>query len=824
MNSKAPVRAQAVGIQSLEEFLRKMEQGAQTVKWDALLVFDRAATNALLTQEYIDRIDIEEAFFPKLKDDVVDSGNGIKHVLNGLVLDKPRLSFENATIAYSKGKLQMRLVGGKHLEVIDTPHAGQMVRSVTALVIYNAANRGILDMDIDLRAVQGSVNDSGKVLLDLKDGTEHVFSGGATGPERIRLGIYFKGQLDSWSKEITQFPLSEMVVDANSPINPGVFGIRTHAAPGGALLGSENFGEGAVVVFVAMQGSKPGDYPHDDSALLYMLPAAVEPYTSNLVLSQKFIANQAIKRGLDQFEWINGKFDVRELPGERYELVANGQTAHWISYEYYDEGHGGTLQPWRWKLSVNGVHVPLFSPGDKFVFEGRSLKAHWHTEVVAGTVVYFIQTGDSAGRTINLDINAIVSIDASYKFVVDDAEVKPVLKFVMDDVKVNTKIDIQDDFGFGDAASAARENSANIVVGLETKLASEFEAKASELMDMTFEIDALRLNNLLFRGENVVEPRDVSLPTDLTLLGNLAPKRTTMVISPSEPIVARGGVIEFSVSPAAASVNWTVSNLPGETGDTGSFKDPSVGRYTAPSDDALLREGQRRLIVTATSGELVSKALVSVVPNHITVSPLVAVVGVGRSFAVSAGTPDGAAVTWDTPELGTVAPDDDPLNPGGYKYTAPLELPIGDGTKPEHYGELRLDEVTVRSVGGHSAKIDMLVVGSKSSNYWMEPEVRDDGKVALPFYKLDKHKQKVKVPEPIEWTVLRGGGSVDQDTQVYTPGNDGNDQYVIISAFWVNDDLFDTHDYVILPLPFVPGPAYTNILNGVKTSHGLEEV
>ncbi|MDH1550919.1 hypothetical protein [Pseudomonas juntendi] len=203
MNSKAPVRAQAVGIQSLEEFLRKMEQGAQTVKWDALLVFDRAATNALLTQEYIDRIDIEEAFFPKLKDDVVDSGNGIKHVLNGLVLDKPRLSFENATIAYSKGKLQMRLVGGKHLEVIDTPHAGQMVRSVTALVIYNAANRGILDMDIDLRAVQGSVNDSGKVLLDLKDGTEHVFSGGATGPERIRLGIYFKGQLDSWSKEIT---------------------------------------------------------------------------------------------------------------------------------------------------------------------------------------------------------------------------------------------------------------------------------------------------------------------------------------------------------------------------------------------------------------------------------------------------------------------------------------------------------------------------------------------------------------------------------------------------------------------------------------------
>lgn len=65
MNSKAPVRAQAVGIQSLEDFLRTMEQGPQTFKWDALLVFDRAATNALLTQEYIDRITIEDLFFPK---------------------------------------------------------------------------------------------------------------------------------------------------------------------------------------------------------------------------------------------------------------------------------------------------------------------------------------------------------------------------------------------------------------------------------------------------------------------------------------------------------------------------------------------------------------------------------------------------------------------------------------------------------------------------------------------------------------------------------------------------------------------------------------
>ena len=822
MNSKAPVRAQAVGIQSLEEFLRKMEEGPQTFKWDALLVFDRAAANALLTQEYIDRIDIKEGFFPELKDGVVDSGNGIKHFLNGLVLDKPRLSFENATIGYSKGKLQMRLVGGKHLEVIETVHNGQRINSVTALIIYNSATRGILDMNIKLSAVQGSVNDSGKVLLDLKEGEDHEFSGGATGPERIRLGVYFKGQLDSWSEEVTQFPLSEMVVDANSPINPGVFGIRTHAAPGGALLGSENFGEGAVVVFVAMQGSELGGYPHDDSAMLYMLPAAVEPYTSNLVLSNKFMASQILQLGFEQNEITKGRFDVEELPGERFKLVANSASTFSTTVEVFKTRSGGMgSEAWTHNMEVTDLNPEVFAEGSELIFEQRMLKGHLRP---SGRVGYVNATWLSSWRPGQSfwAIYADLTIELAYKFNISVVDGRAKLVFELDQYSssVSYRVDIPAEQGAKSWREMAKEIEAELPGLLKPRYQEQFDA----LQNIRFEIDALRLNNLLFRGENVVDPRDVSLPTDLTLLGNLAPKRTTMVISPSEPIVARGGVIEFSVSPAAASVNWTVSNLPGETGDTGSFKDPSVGRYTAPSDAALLTEGQRRLIVTATSGELVSKALVSVVPNHITVSPLVAVVGVGRSFAVAAGTPDGAAVTWDTPELGTVGPDDDPVNPGGYKYTAPLELPIGDGTKPEHYGELRLDEVTVRSVGGHSAKIDMLVVGSKSSNYWMEPEVRDDGKVALPFYKLDKHKQKVKVPEPIEWTVLRGGGSVDQDTQVYTPGNDGNDQYVIISAFHVNDDWFDTHDYVILPLPFVPGPAYTNILNGVKISHGLEEV
>lgn len=113
-------------------------------------------------------------------------------------------------------------------------------------------------------------------------------------------------------------------------------------------------------------------------------------------------------------------------------------------------------------------------------------------------------------------------------------------------------------------------------------------------MDVEFEVDALRLNNLLFRGENVVDPRDVSMPTDLTLLGNLAPKRTSLVISPSEPIVASGQVIDFTAESELGGVTWKVENLPGEKGETG-------GSAIHRMDD-IRRHRMLRCVPKATAG------------------------------------------------------------------------------------------------------------------------------------------------------------------------------------------------------------------------------
>ncbi|MFJ7009310.1 hypothetical protein [Pseudomonas putida] len=818
MNSRNPVLTQAISAQSLEEFLAEMDKGAKTLKWDALLVFDRGATNALLTQEYIDRIDIEDVWFPALPDGNVDVGNGIEHVLLGLILDKPRLSFENASIQDSKGKLQMRLVGGKHIEVIEKYLDGQPVRSVAALTVYNAATRGILDMNIQLEAVQGSVDSNGKVLLDLNNAFDHRFNGGGTEFEKVRLGLYFQDVFDAWSErneKITQFPLSEMVVAEGSPINPGVFGLRTHAAPGATVLGSEGYGDGAVVMFVAMRGSNPGTYPHDDAAMLYMLPEAAEPYTSNLLLSQKFLAQQILKSGFEQVEMTRGKFEVVPVLGDRFKFVANSDYGFNLTFDIFKTNEGGMGDTWwRWNLKFYDAQFVIFHEGAEFFFEQRALKAKFVSNFRIGQI-FLERHGHNGGLpTLPIDMSALVTLDLSYKFFVEESEGGSKLVFAVDYFNVSSVISIHYEWPDRDAGRASRRSAEEIKVTMQDSLNSEYRARAESLKDIRFEIDALRLNNLLFRGDNVVEPRDVALPTDLTLLGNLAPKRTTLDINPLEPIIASGQVIEFTASGATSGVTWTVENLPGETGETGAFNDPLRGRYTAPSDDALRAEGYRRLIVTATSGELVSRALVSVVPSEVTVNPWVAVVNVGRSYALSAGTPDSAALEWDDPELGTVDPDYDPLNPEGYKYTAPPSLPRREASEPQHYRGLRLDPVTVRPVsGGGAATIDMLVVGTKNANYWIEPEARNDGSVALPFYRLNMDGEKVEISDPVEWTVLRGSGTVDQDTRVYTPAPDADEQYVIICAYWINDIDPGAFDYVILPLPFVPVRRYADILN-----------
>jgi hypothetical protein len=539
-----------------------------------------------------------------------------------------------------------------------------------------------------------------------------------------------------------------------------------------------------------------------------MLPSAASPYTSNLLLSHKFMMQQLLTSGFGQIEWLRDRFKLIERVGGKYELVAVESSAGFTrDFDYYDGNTEGGAHPWQWTFKFSGLKVDLFSVSDKVVVNDRGFKLTWQTTTDTGILVYWAKTDTiSAGTTRYISVRSEALLDAHYIFTVSTVNGTKVLKL---EVKSFTAdVDIVFDENEITLPDAKRKIDA-FKQALNDQLRDEFRARIDILKDMTFEVDALRLNKLLFRGDNVVEPRDVSLPTDLTLLGNLAPKQTGLVISPLETIVAGGQRFEFNTTPVLSGITWTVENLKDETGETGEFKDPSVGVYTAPSDNALRMEGHRRLVVTATYGEQVAKALVSVVPSPVSVSPWVAQVNLGDDYALTAGTTDGTVLEWSEPELGNLKPDYSDSNLGGKKYTAPDSLPLPQEHEPLYYHGMRLVPITVRSAaGGAEATIDLLVLGVKNLNYWLESRINDDGSVHLSFYKKTR-QDKVELHDSVEWTVLRGSGTIDPVTHVYTPAPDTIDRYLIITAFYDDDVSSDTFDCLILPMPLRdPVPAH----------------
>ncbi|MFJ4457448.1 hypothetical protein ACIP1G_26680 [Pseudomonas sp. NPDC089392] len=224
-----------------------------------------------------------------------------------------------------------------------------------------------------------------------------------------------------------------------------------------------------------------------------------------------------------------------------------------------------------------------------------------------------------------------------------------------------------------------------------------------------------------------------------------------------------------------------------------------------------------RVLVVAKDDKddkLISKALVSLVENDVSIYPLVASVNLGSKQTLSAATPDGADLTWEQPPegLGAVTKDSDSANPQGQIYTAPVSLPKWVSGNPLYYYGLRHVPITVKpTAGGTAAIIDMLVVGPKSQNYWLEAVSSTEGSVQVEFYKADREGNKLPVTGNVEWTLVKGDGTLEN--KVYTPKSGSSEQYAIIVAFADDGESSDKFDVLILPLPFISIKRYSKLLD-----------
>jgi len=797
---------------SVEEFLRKLAEKPMTFGFDAVLAFDRGMTNNVLMQEYIDRFD-SESYFPPLNGEIELVQGSTWHQIRGFMLDKPRLSFENASIADSKARLTLRIVGGKQLQ-LDQPMASR-VKNILRLSAANPVHGPSLIFDIDLKKVTGAVDSAGRVVLDLSQGTSYIFTGVDTDYERMMMGEHFRQVFESWDDDQKVYQLNELKVERNDLIQPGDFIIRTHAAPNATSVQSEDFGKGAVLLFVAMKGRDMGTPPITDAQLPYLLPDAPSPFSANLLLSHAYILEHVLLSKFNELEGLDRfNFELQnDATGQFKKLVATSGRLVMLPWFMEETGH-----PDRRNTSAKLSYMGLDSD-TPFSFEiieiGRSgewqLLGSWHGTAEPACTAFSSGTGMEG----NLSAEGLVRVSwrwsQGFSFnIVEDEDGQRLVFGAVGEPSVDIEFDFPSQF------MHTRLDSGRVVIQRMFRDTINFRlgSIAGPLYNMSFELDAFRLNSLLFQSDDVVQLRESYWPGDLTLLGDLAPGRTGFAVAPQEQIVLANTRYPFTVEPHTAGVKWSVANLPDEAGNPGTI-DADTGEYQAPQV-ADLDGDFKRVVVTASAGGVTSKSLVSVVARDVSVYPMIVVLDPGKTYTVSASTVDGSPLSWAMAEgsLGHLEqdPQPDPEVQDSRLYVAPPSKPDWEPGRPYHEYVVRMDQIQVSRPSAPAQHIDVLLYIGQANSYWLEPEVVG-ASVKLRFYYENFQGQVFEVaPDQARWYVVKGDGEVVDG--LFTPRPNSTQLYAVIVAMRSPEEEEYAYKfaYMIVPLPFVSADTFVALL------------
>lgn len=825
---------------TLEEFVDVLKKGPKTRGYDAILAYDRLRANRLLLQEYIDRYDSDRYFEPMNFPVPIIPGVQWEKVIDHL-LDKPRLSFENSIITSSRADLTMRITGGKQLTIGTRGSAKG--NKVSRVKIADELDGPALHMRIALDTSPGSVDKAGKVLIDLKKADEFYLSFADSDEENFNGGARYKKEFDAWTDEKKIFVLNELQMKDTDFLQPEKFWVRTDVAPLGRLRGSDEYGEGQILLFVTMKDSDNSN-AGIPTEIEYLLPTAADPYTMNLLLGNKFLIERLVTQGMKNVEHLVPGFKVEYVGGGEHSFMTGLKVAEGklnipvkgasprFNEIFFTEGLG---------LSLVGSAQDTFTRFEVRAIDEK-LRFEWFGKNEAPVTLKPKDSSDVSGK-----VTYRWEYVAEYQFHVETTgadigklRLKPAgastlrQRMAPDQDLLNTSADNLVDFiAFGEATVAR-----HLAQAIET------------IVNVATDIDAFRLNGLLFRsGKEAAQPSTVRFPGDLTLPGYLSPARTQFEVVPSETVVLAASKKTFSITPASDTpVTWTVANVPGDEGENPGSIDPATGEYTAPPSSSVVR-GNKKVIVTATRGESFAKALVSITLRSIAASPMVMEAAWNASYKLSAATLNAEPVTFSLPAdaIGTLAddPEPDPSVQQGMLYVSPNRSLQDLPRKSEAWRRLRataawreeddlaellaIDTIDVSnpSNGGREQIPVLLPLENQLNWLTLHIEGEGDGKgVRLKFWGTNKSGDYEVAPEDTTWYLVLGNGTLDKETGVYTPiASDGNplSDYAVIAAV-EEDDRYWLWSYAIVPIPLVTPKLLVDSLNEDENGNPIPPV
>lgn len=631
--------------------------------WGSIAVMDRAKLNRLLSQEYISRFG-SHSMLPPIDGDASLVGN-YKVYLQNFILDRPRLSFENADLNSSKARLRMTVIGGNQ---VNLERRGDW--SIYRIDWIDPLVGPQLSLELDLNDVPGDVAQDGAVFLDLQRSDDFQLSFPDHNQIQQLSADFFKRKFQALEPAQRVWQLGQIVPGPEPMLEPASFRLRTQSAPT-ADFGEQ--GDGAVLAFVRMHGSHEGSLPGNDSDFKYLIPSE-DKYSATVLFDKPRLmvatllqalrplfsddAAFAVTHGeqgqIESVKAISGHMSFARQAFSRYGNSFFAIEGQRIKYEVH------------WCLTLDPI---MLKDNLRISFIDERLELVWGLKPVGLTEVVGIR--DDLGFLNEDDFRQLDDIPITYPteltaaYQMNERGEMELLDFSLTLPDRPQPPEEGTEIPASPATSAINRELVLKLILLEMLIVTSLAVldPLSSLVQSV--IRPIRRNlqaNLMveqtaretlrtkFGGAIIAD--DVVMPKDIGCFGSIAPRLTTFELSPLEPIISARATQPLTVTPLTPGLSWYAELVWGQSSSPGTVID---GLFQAPPVSAI--DGDFiRVKVTATDPQtgFSASALITVVTNVLSVSPLVELCDAEDRVPLSAAGASGADLEWrilgDTPE------------------------------------------------------------------------------------------------------------------------------------------------------------------------------
>ncbi len=551
----------------------------------------------------------------------------LTHTLRGYYLGAPTVDLGEAYYDTPQVRQQQSVEGGT--QVISDDYDG-----VLGLYAHDALN------SLQLRQRTRFDSDASRVSLDIKEGESDSMELDLGSDMQLRLagGAFMKNVLKGLDKEQGKYALLGFAEQAtrNPYLKVDTLGVRTHR--------SADDQQGALMIFAGLDKGTPVVYP-PKGAIPFLLPDEMaEQAPVSMTLSSQLLHRAAFAHGLEGMLQGGGfTYQNNAVGGLRQVTATKGALAS-PAIEY--NGVKYAFRADAFNLEASHGTVPL-----RAEFDADQAHLRWQAQC---KVPFYYKPLTGGGWQL---LNGDFAFQLSHRFnlfkpFAEEAEDSLLMGQVFwpwaDEPEVST---------VGGVASQLPDE---LQQELETFVA--LLLKRSLLEGLSHNLSALIPEQVLAgfspaKG-SVPAMRHSEMPHGMVLFGDLG-CGADMRITDQGLRLAANGKHTFEVQPATAGVTWSLASVAGNPGAIGSI-DPRSGEYLAPPAHAL--EGrQARVLVIASKGTQRSVVQLTVLPQCLTVNPLIYVCAPGDELTFAAGSL-GAAPVWsilDQPASGHLQPSAD---------------------------------------------------------------------------------------------------------------------------------------------------------------------